>query len=147
MSSKHVEVVFPVDDPDLAGKTATMWAKPTSQDRYILQSVPLFVGGVSSGDTFTVTSKDGHLWFDEVVNRGGHSTYLLNVLDDAIGPVFDRWWSRLEEHGARYEATSPRFLSIDVPATANADAVYSILEEGASAGVWLFDELHCGHAL
>lgn len=36
-------------------------------------------------------------------------------------------------------------MSVDVPPPADMYAVYKALEEGESAGLWEFEEAHCGH--
>jgi hypothetical protein len=38
-------------------------------------------------------------------------------------------------------------LSVDVPPSVDIYAVYDLLEAGEIAGVWAFEEGHCGHPL
>jgi hypothetical protein len=119
-----------------------------------LENSPFFVRGVSYHDIVRVIpSNDGSgLEFAGVIDRSGHSTYMLLVLP--ISSSFDEYWKRLENLGCTYEsgtigtAHGERLLySVDVPAESDVYQVYPILEEGERTGVWLFQEGHVGHKL
>lgn len=58
-----------------------------------------------------------------------------------------RSWKPVEALGCTYERATKRLLAIEVPPTADIYAVYKLLEAGARAGVWSFQEGHCGHPL
>jgi hypothetical protein len=90
------------------------------------------------------------LEFAGVVERSGHSTYLILVSIDSLG--FVKYWGALQDLGCRYE--SKRFsareggemlYSVDVPADTDIDAVYEALEDGERDGIWTFQESHVGH--
>jgi hypothetical protein len=67
---------------------------------------------------------------------------------DGIGD--EQWipyWQRLEELGCTYERGTARLFAVDVPSTADIHKAYELLDAGEKAGVWGFQEAHCGHAL
>jgi uncharacterized protein DUF4265 len=61
--------------------------------------------------------------------------------------AFRTAWERLQALGCTYEQASSHLLLVDVPPHADIYAVYVLLEEGENAGVWDFEEGHCGHPL
>ena len=59
--------------------------------------------------------------------------------------MFARCWAPLEDLGCTFEEGT--VLAVDVPPSANIYDVYRLLDAGASAGAWDFEEGHCGHPL
>jgi len=105
------------------------------------------VFGVSMGDVVRASHRKGQLEFSRVEKRGGHSTYRLMVSPEAIGPTFESRWDRLSEIGCGLERASARFVAVDVPPRTDIYAAYDLIEDGQLAGVWLFEEGHCGHSV
>ena len=56
-------------------------------------------------------------------------------------------WAALQTLGCTYEEGSGGFRAVDVPPDVNAHDVYAALNSGGDAGVWRFEEGHCGHAV
>jgi Domain of unknown function (DUF4265) len=83
--------------------------------------------------------------FIEVIERGGHSTYML-----LIPPAETRlvpYWGMLERLGCSYESMNIKLsvgrrllYSVDVPPTTDIYEVYEMLERGQDQGVWMFQE-------
>lgn len=64
------------------------------------------------------------------------------------GALSDAWlayWLPLENAGCTYERATGRLLAIDVPPLTEIHLAYGLLEAGEQAGVWSFQEGHCGH--
>ena len=83
--------------------------------------------------------------FERVVERSGHSTYMLIV--EADNEKFGPYWDKLQERGCSYEPMEMEFsmgrrrlLSVDVPPAANVHEIYRLLEEGEAHGIWTFQE-------
>jgi Domain of unknown function (DUF4265) len=126
-----------------------LWAEDLGRGRFVVDGIPFYVYGVSNRDTVAASMIDDRLCFDKVVDRGGHSTYRVLVKDDAgsSGADFNSLWEQLKGLACSCEVARRRWIAIDVPAHADADAVYGILESGQASGVWTFEEAHCGHPL
>jgi hypothetical protein len=153
------KVCFHLDAGDWHGRAAErLWAEyvgDTADGRALrLNNSPFFTKGVSFLDTVAATKSDDSddYTFARVLDRGGHSTYMLLV--PAGSKRFVAFWTRLESLGCTYESaiitTSPgerTLYSVDVPPTADICAVYHILEEGEEAEVWIFQEGHVRHQL
>lgn len=121
---------------------------------YRLMNSPFFARGVSFRDVVRATrGHDGEeLQFAGVLDRSGHSTYMILVPPDARS--FEDYWSRLEALGCTYESATwnislgkRTLYSVDVPDTTDIYRVYAILEEGEKVGLWRFQEGHVGHKL
>jgi hypothetical protein len=89
--------------------------------------------------------REGEIWFQSVVTRGGHSTYRI-AFQDPEGlskphPELDH----LQALGCGYERVSSRIVALDIPEDVDADIVYQALEAGMAAGSWWFDELFSGN--
>lgn len=122
-----------------------MWGDWIEPSVLRLDNIPLLVFGVSRGDEVRV-SGDGEPWhFDAVLRRGGHSTYRVMLNDD--DPAGRTGLRDLASMGCGTEALTPRFVAVDVPPHVDVAVVYSLLERGMDAGVWTFEEGHCGHDL
>jgi hypothetical protein len=127
----------------------TMWAEPLDGDRYRLQNVPFYAHGLSFNDVVIAKEIGGQLFVQDVVARGGHSTYRVFLSQDGKGARsrFAESWRPLEEIGATYEQANDRLFAIDVPRGTDIYRAYELLESGEQAGVWDFQEAHCGHPL
>lgn len=106
-----------------------------------------FARGISHLDVVEVTHSEDKvtLEFARVVERSGHSTYMLIATADETS--FQSYWSRLEATGCTYESTHINLnmgrrllLSVDVPPSANLNEAYQILESGETDGAWVFQE-------
>jgi hypothetical protein len=69
-----------------------MWAEPLGGDRYRLQNVPFYAYGLSFDDVVSARQIGGQLFVQDVVERGGHSTYRIFLSQDVKrgGAVFKR---------------------------------------------------------
>jgi hypothetical protein len=123
----------------------TVWAEKVGDGRYRLRSVPFYAKGLSFGDVVSTRTRDGKEVVHGVSLHSGHPTYRAFVKAPVeIGSSdFDRAWRPIQELGATYERATDHLIAIDVPSSADLDAVYALLESGEAAGVWNFEEGHC----
>jgi hypothetical protein len=42
--------------------------------------------------------------------------------------------------GCTYESVNEKYISIDIPANSDVVVLYTLLEDGETAGVWVFEE-------
>ncbi len=150
MSTSHghnlVRVLFQLEPGAWHGiATERLWAEPVGHGRFRLRNTPFFAFGVSFHDVVFGEERKGQIMFSGVSLRGGHSTYRLMPEKTRRGD-FPRYWAPLQELGCSYEEEG-RVLAVDVPPHANINEAYVLIEEGYSAGVWDFEEGHCGHPL
>jgi hypothetical protein len=142
-----VHIVFDLDAQAWHGNaTERLWAEPVGKERFRLRNSPFFAFGVSNEDIVFGEVRDGQVYFAGVSIRNGHSTYRLKLPGrDRQAPAFERAWAPLGALGCSYEEGP--VLAVDVLASADIYAVYELLEAGAAAGAWDFEEGHCGHPL
>ena len=155
-----VIVTFNLDPDDWHGRPREgLWAEPLRTGKwgtvYQLRNSPFFARGISHLDVVRAEPRVGdppELAFVGVVDRAGHSTYMILVPPDS--PDFTTYLGRLEKLGCSYESKSlsvgpglRTLYSIDVPPSSDINAVYAILEQGEQDKVWIFQEGHVGHTL
>jgi hypothetical protein len=141
-----VKVRFRIVERQL-GEFETLWARSTG-DGYEILNIPLLVFGLSKADVVKAHARNPPLLeFGGVMRRGGHSTYRLMIDPRALDGQFSKHWARLADWGCTHEDATPRFRAVDVPPEADIYDVYDVLEQGMSAGIWLFEEGHVGHTL
>ena len=106
-----------------------------------------FATGISYRDIVRASAFDNDfiLDFKEVVERGGHSTYML--LFKATEARVGAYWNMLEKSGCSYESMhinlsiGQRLLfSVDVPPSADIYEIYELLQRGETDAVWMFQE-------
>jgi hypothetical protein len=124
--------------------TETVWAEPVAPGQYRLRNVPFYAFDVSYDDVVGTREETGRLIFGSVLRRGGHSTYRL-LLKEPLRDQLESFWKPLADCGCTYEEGHRPLLAVDVPADADIFEVYRRLEAGEVAGVWSFEEGHCGH--
>ena len=143
-----VRVVFKLDKSDWHEHgTETMWAEPLGHDRYRLENIPFYVYGISYGDTVVAKMTGGLLFFQNVSQNGGHSTYRIFLAQGITDNEFAKHWNALESLGCTYERATERLLAVDVPPEADIYKAYEALGQGLTAQAWDFEEGHCGHQL
>jgi hypothetical protein len=151
MTEKLIKVSFELDESDWHGHgSETLWASPiveTEWRHFRIMNSPFFAKGISYRDIVKASALDNDfiLDFKEVVERGGHSTYML--LFEATEPRFSSYWNMLEKSGCSYESTRIKLrigqrslFSVDVPPSADIYEIYEILQRGESDSVWMFQE-------
>ncbi|AUX48098.1 hypothetical protein SOCE26_096280 [Sorangium cellulosum] len=140
-----VKVMFRLSPDEWHGSAAeTLWATPVGPDSYRLENTPFYAFGVSFQDVVVATSENSVFVFSGVFKHGGHSTYRI-IVDPNRKDDFEEFWEPLHEKRCTYEAGPGGLLAVDVPPEANIRDVYGCLQAGEDAGVWGFEEGHCGH--
>jgi Domain of unknown function (DUF4265) len=127
----------------MVGPSENLWAEPidkqVSDKTFQLRNSPFFVNGVSFMDVVRAqpSSDDLILEFTKVIERRGHSTYMLLV--SKLESRFSENWEKLKNHGCTYEsktiliAKEEKILySVDVPPGFDIYAIYRTLEYGES---------------
>lgn len=143
-----VKVSFPLPPDSIpGGGTETVWAEDLGSGSYRVRNSPFYIKGISFEDIVRAKEKDDQLLFSDVAARGGHSTYRLFLRGGRSEEDFIRAWEPLEQLGCSYEGATKRLLAIDVPPEANIYQAYKRLQDGEAAGIWDFQEGHCGHPL
>jgi hypothetical protein len=151
MTETLVKIRFEIGDSFGGPGTETLWAAPiTESDQRVFQlrNSPFHTRGINYLDIVLATPiENTYRMFDfvEVIERSGHSTYMLLMLpDDARRSAY---WNMLQTLGCSYEGASLTLggvkhllYSVDVPPTADLYEVYEILERGDREGVWDFQE-------
>lgn len=148
MARQLVKVHFELDAKDWHGHGGEfLWAAPVDNapEQFRILNSPYFTCEINYEDVVKARSTRDEMVFEfeRVMERSGHSTYMLIAETDT--PKFPTYLSTLEEKGCSYESMDfgmdrRQLLSVDVPPSANIYEVYDILERGKSEGVWMFQE-------
>jgi Domain of unknown function (DUF4265) len=112
-------------------------ATEVGDHRFRLESVPAFAFGLAKADVVSVGHYGAEAWIERLVEASGHSTVRVIALrpNTIEAPV-----RALEALGC---STSPtvidRMVAVDVPPTADFDAVRAYLATGQEASKWDFN--------
>jgi Domain of unknown function (DUF4265) len=148
MEQSRAKVRFQLDPSDWHGHgSETLWAEPVGNGSTVFRTLnsPFFARCISNRDVVRAKASGSSLVLDfiEVIERGGHSTYMILAPpeDARVG----QYWSLLSNMGCSYESMhinlsmGRRLLySVDVPSTADIHEVYDVLQRGEDIGVWRF---------
>jgi hypothetical protein len=147
-SEPSVKIVVELESDAWHGfQTESLWAVPLGGDTYLVRNVPFYAKGLSHEDTVSAVPGLGVPVVSAVVKRGGHSTYRFILEDGAAEAAWIPFWQPIEEAGCTYERAGTTLFAVDVPPQTDIQRVYKLLEAGEKAGVWGFEEGHCGHQL
>jgi len=83
----------------------------------------------------------------DVVRRGGHSTYRIYAKSDRSSPEVVNVLTNLEKLRCDLEPATNKIVGVDVLPEADVYEVYRVLEEAEGNGILEFEEGHCGHPL
>jgi hypothetical protein len=125
--------------------TESLWCQRLPDGGYRLDNVPFLAKGLSCYDVVEARETASGLEVVAVRLRSGHSTYRFVVPPDAPEAAWERYWLPLEQVGCTYERATRRLFAVDVPPETDIHAAFRLLEAGERAGVWTFEEGHCGH--
>ena len=154
MNRRLIKIEFTLDPSDWHGyQNETLWASQldTHKDAILceLQNSPFYAKGVSYLDIILARIPSGGICqFVEKKQSSGHSTYRI-LSDSNMGEGFEKFWRELERLGCTYESSkfgNKELYSVDVPPSSDLYLVYSILSEGETSGVWIFEEGNVGSA-
>ena len=139
---KHVKIVFKLDvdaDGYPPSEFEGVWATPLGEDRFRIDNVPFFVKAVANGDVVrAIKNSDGEFIFDEIVERGGHSTVRIFVTEEG-----DREAIRLaiKELGCDSEASHiKRLCSVDIPPSIPYKNIKKVLDAWEADGRIEYEE-------
>jgi Domain of unknown function (DUF4265) len=153
MAKVLVKLRFELDPADWHGAGGEfMWAAPAGRDvtgsrRFQIRNSPFHARDISFKDIVqaTPTEQARVFEFEQVIERSGHSTYMLLVEPDH--PEFKVRWNTLKDMGCSHESATINMnigrrvlYSIDVPPSANVHEVYRLLERGELDAIWSFQE-------
>lgn len=145
-----VKILFELEPDAWHGSpTETLRAEPVGARRFKLHNVPFYAREVSFGDVVfgEPEERSGVFVFRGVSIRSGHSTYRIITAATAEAREIQKYWQALERIGCTYEQGDGRLRAVDVPPGADIYEAYRLLDAGEQAGIWDFEEGHCGHPL
>jgi len=143
-----VKVVFRLQESDFhSHATESLWARPNGGNRFRLENIPFYAYGVSYHDVVSTVIEEALPFFQGVLERGGHSTYRIFLPEAISEEKFEEYWNGLGSLGCTYERGTDYLIAVDVPPEVDIYTAYEALERGVNAGVWDFEEGHCGHPL
>lgn len=139
-----------VDLPGDAGHglaTESIWVEAVGHDRYRLQDSPFFAKGLSRRDIVIARKQGPRLVFERLLIIGGHSTYRIIRSDNADQRDFMTFWTPLQDLGCTFDQGNFGYMlyAVDIPPDADIEAARTLLQAGAAAGVWEFEEAAVGH--
>jgi Domain of unknown function (DUF4265) len=147
MNENMVKIKIPLPANDASGGDAEwLWAEPEG-DSFVLKNIPIFVYGLSYGDSVRARKEDDILVFQDVVRRGGHSTYRIYAKSDRSSAEVANVLNSLEKLHCDLEPATNKIVGVDVLPEADVYEVYRVLEGAERSGILEFEEGHCGHPL
>jgi Domain of unknown function (DUF4265) len=93
---------------------------------------------LSYGDVVKVRLEDDVSVFEDVVRRGGHSTYRIYANSDRRNPDVMKVIQTLEKMHCDMENATDKIVGVDVLPEADIYAVYKVLEDAERTGILEF---------
>ena len=120
-------------------------AEKIDNNQYKLTGIPGYVYGFSSQDIVIVKEQNSRLIAQEVVQRGGHSTFRLVFKEQK--DIFEQFKdiALLHEMGCHFDKPLYTMFTIDVPQQVDIEKVIQILKDGEDIGRWEYEEGYVYH--
>jgi hypothetical protein len=143
-----VEIWFRIEKNQRGFPVSKNWeqllARPLrkNEEYFRIESIPFFLKNVSRGDIVkakTVTNREIQeeecFEFEAVLDRGGHNTYRLLLIDKHLDdPLFTK--NELLRNGLAFEEQNGDFFAVDVPPSVDQKAIDSFLLAESDRGRW-----------
>ncbi len=97
----------------------TPWARHLGGTEYVLDNLPFYAYGISSGDVFEATPEpnDERPHFRRVLRKSGNRTVRVVLKPGATeSPESQAVLDRLNELGCTYEGANDSYIAVEVPA-------------------------------
>jgi len=128
--SPTAKVLFRVPDGEGGADVETLWAVPLGEDRYQLANSPFYAYDVSWEDIVLAPFSDteGMPTFESVAVKSGNRTVRI-IFDPPVasGNASDAVVQGLVLLGCSYEGANACYLSVNIPATVDLQAVCAYL--------------------
>jgi hypothetical protein len=124
--SPTAKVLFRVPDGDGGTNVETLWAVPLGEDRYQLANSPFYAYDVSWEDIVLApfNNQEGMPTFESVVRQSGNRTVrIIFDLPVSSGSASDAVIQGLVALGCSYEGANARYISVNIPAAVDLQAV------------------------
>lgn len=137
---KHVKLLFRLS-PDSEGHPPVavegVWAT-IGPSGCVLDNIPFFAQAATLGDTVSVETKDGNIWFSGVLSRSENS--LVRIVFFDLSRV-DETRARLREYGCSTEwDQSHNLVAVNIPRTARLKIIQEFLRVEATRGILDYEE-------
>lgn len=138
---KQIKIVFELEQDENGfppDKWETLWAVEDGTGLYVIDNIPFFVKGVSSGDLVSAKKDGDELIFVKVVKPSTNSVFRVYVRDVETVPQVREQFRSL---GCESEvAHIPKLVAIELPGDRSFNPVANLLAEGEENGRWGYDE-------
>jgi hypothetical protein len=127
-------------------KWETLWASGAGQGgAYCIDNVPFYAKGISSGDVVYAEPREGQLVFIRLLQPSTNSVFRLYVADaDDAKSARDSF----RELGCESEQSHiPKLFAVEIPGSVAMEPVAALLDSGAEAGRWEYEQGVLRHSL
>jgi Domain of unknown function (DUF4265) len=147
-----IKISYPVESDAWDGASSEgIWVKlvkalPPHRAIVEVRNIPSSTRSLSFGDKISVVYNEGRVKFEAIVERGGHSTYLVFIENKSLDA--SRMLDALKAMGCVWEEGPHRggkLYAVDVPPEVNVHDVHEILDKGRREGHWFCQEGYVGH--
>lgn len=140
-SQKHIKVIFPlVQDEDgyPPASAEALWVL-VENNVYYVDNIPIFVRGISLGDSINITVEDTRYYFKSVKNYCGNNTIRIWVSD-----IEKKANIILELHEFQCDTETissfPNLIAVNIPIRENYKKIRNYLTQGAHTGIFDYEE-------
>jgi hypothetical protein len=113
-------------------ETEILWAKPSDGCRFLIDNIPFFVMGISTGDEVVVKELENKLYFLTLATASGNSTFRLVLSDPTTS---EKVRTRLALLGCPSEYNERLALvAVEVPTEVNIDPFLKYVIEAQQKG-------------
>jgi hypothetical protein len=144
----YCKIIFPLEQDESGWPphdAETLWAERQPDGSFKLDNIPVFVRGVSCYDIIAADQDEppegeAGFWyrFRRVVEPSGHGTVRIWAKDaDSVPGLREN----LRGFGCDSEGTHlPRLIAVDIPVSADVEAVMEFIAAGEERGDWEYEE-------
>ncbi len=120
-----------------------LWATPTHDGHYLIENIPFFIMGISSGDEVSVQPEAAALLFDRLIKPSGASTFRLAPSDLRMSASIR---ADVEALGCSSEYNqNAGLIAVEVPGSISIQPFLTYITEKLAAGLIDVEEAALRH--
>ena len=126
-------------------KYESLWALPHGKNKFIIDNIPFYIQGISSGDVISASCVKGEWIYEKLIRPSGNSTFRLYVFEEKLVQQVRQELSKI---GCQSEVSDiPNLIAVEIPAEVTINPFLDYIVNESEKGLLEYQEAALRHPL